>query len=453
MYDVKSYYNQAKNVVLNIPEMEAKVREATNDDAWGASSTLMQDIAQGTHNYQSFNEIMPTIYSRFMEKEAREWRQIYKALTLLEYLIKHGSERVVDDARAHISTIKMLRNFHYIDEKGKDQGINVRNRANELASLLTDVDKIRAERRKARANRNKYQGVEGGMFNTASGSRYGGFGSDSVGGSGGGSGSGSGGRYGGHGGGGEDEYRARTSSGFQDTQGRQSYDEYEGADDFDDRPPRTSSRGAAPPRAQPKAAAAKQPEAPAKVANLLDFDDDDEPVAAAAVTATATATASAPDAFGDDDFDDFQSAPVGANPPAAAAASPAAGANANLFALLDGSKPAAKPAPMASPQPPMGSMMGGNPGGMGSMMNSASPASPPAQSPPAKKPASAFDDLFSASLGAPQPKATGTKTIAEMEKEKAMHGLWGAPQAAAQPQPAQATASKPAASGFDDLLL
>lgn len=38
--------------------------------------------------------------------------------------MKHGSERVVDDARAHISTIKMLRNFHYIDEKGKDQGIN-----------------------------------------------------------------------------------------------------------------------------------------------------------------------------------------------------------------------------------------------------------------------------------------------------------------------------------------
>lgn len=34
MYDIKSYYNQAKNAVLNIPEMEAKVREATNDDPW-----------------------------------------------------------------------------------------------------------------------------------------------------------------------------------------------------------------------------------------------------------------------------------------------------------------------------------------------------------------------------------------------------------------------------------
>ena len=34
MYDVKSYYNQAKNMVLNVSETEAKVREATNDDPW-----------------------------------------------------------------------------------------------------------------------------------------------------------------------------------------------------------------------------------------------------------------------------------------------------------------------------------------------------------------------------------------------------------------------------------
>jgi len=38
--------------------------------------------------------------------------------------VKNGSERVVDDARGHIATIKILRNFHYIDEKAKDQGIN-----------------------------------------------------------------------------------------------------------------------------------------------------------------------------------------------------------------------------------------------------------------------------------------------------------------------------------------
>ena len=77
-----------------------------------------------TFNFQHFNEIMPGIYARFMEKEARQWREIYKALQLLEYLVKNGSERVVDDARSHVSTIKMLRNFHYIDDKGKDEGLN-----------------------------------------------------------------------------------------------------------------------------------------------------------------------------------------------------------------------------------------------------------------------------------------------------------------------------------------
>ena len=83
MYDVKSLYRQARNYALNVSEIEAKVDEATNDEPWGASSTLMQEIAQATNNFQDFNEIMPTIYRRFMEKEAREWRQIYKALQLL----------------------------------------------------------------------------------------------------------------------------------------------------------------------------------------------------------------------------------------------------------------------------------------------------------------------------------------------------------------------------------
>lgn len=152
-----------------------------------------------------------------MEKEARQWREIYKvrilllllqhistplrqALQLLEYLIKHGSERVIDDARSHISTLKMLRNFHYIDDKGKDEGVNgtslcchfilvvlsdptVRNRSRELVELLSDVEKIRGERRKAKANKHKYTGTgnDGGLSFSTGGSRYGGFGGDTLG--------------------------------------------------------------------------------------------------------------------------------------------------------------------------------------------------------------------------------------------------------------------------------
>ncbi|CAO3640083.1 unnamed protein product [Mucor hiemalis] len=175
-----------KSVVLNYTEMESKVHEATSNDPWGASSTLMQELAQGTYNYQYFNEIMPAIYRRFTEKESKQWRQIYKALVLLEFLIKNGTERVVDDARSHVSMIKVLRNFYYIDDKGKDEGLNVRNRAKEIVELLSSTDKIRSERKLAKKNRNKYVGVGSDSmsrgYGSPSSSRYAGFGSDSGGG-------------------------------------------------------------------------------------------------------------------------------------------------------------------------------------------------------------------------------------------------------------------------------
>ncbi|SCU80917.1 LANO_0B01508g1_1 [Lachancea nothofagi CBS 11611] len=162
LYDAKKYFRRAQNVVFNYTEMEAKVREATNNEPWGASSTLMEQVAQGTYNYREREEVLGMIFRRFTEKTASEWRQIYKALQLLEYLIRHGSERFIDDIRANLSLVKMLESFHYIDSQGRDQGINVRNRALELVKLLEDDSKIRSERKKARETAKKYKGVAGG---------------------------------------------------------------------------------------------------------------------------------------------------------------------------------------------------------------------------------------------------------------------------------------------------
>ncbi|KZT64169.1 ENTH-domain-containing protein [Daedalea quercina L-15889] len=363
MYDIKSMYNQAKNVVFNVSEMEAKVRDATNDEPWGASSTLMQEIAQGTFNFQNFNEIMPAIYARFMEKEARQWRQIYKALQLLEYLVKNGSERVVDDARSHIATIKMLRNFYYIDDKGKDQGLNVRNRSKELVELLSDVDKIRGERRKAKQNKSKYTGIGNDpMSFTSSGSRYGGFGSDSLGYSGGNySGGGySGGSYGGGGSGSYgDSYSGSSSNagGFRDDVGRRGFQEYDAGDD--EELPRRSNSVSSRPSAQRRGSAAqastatpvtpRAPEpSPAPVLDLLGMDDDFASVPPAtdkALPALGQQTAPIADAL-DDDFDDFQTAPT-VPPVAAAPAAPV---------LAQPQPPHQMAAPLFAQQAPLQSM-------------------------------------------------------------------------------------------------
>ncbi|KAK5055254.1 hypothetical protein LTR84_013004 [Exophiala bonariae] len=50
LYDLKAGVRKVQNAVMNLTEMESKVREATNGDPWGASASLMQEIAQGTHN-------------------------------------------------------------------------------------------------------------------------------------------------------------------------------------------------------------------------------------------------------------------------------------------------------------------------------------------------------------------------------------------------------------------
>jgi len=69
--------------------------------------------------------------------------------------------------------------------------ISVRNRSKEIVELLSDVEKIRTERRKAKTNKSKYTGVGSeGWGPSSTGTRYGGFGSDSFS-------SGGGGNYGG----------------------------------------------------------------------------------------------------------------------------------------------------------------------------------------------------------------------------------------------------------------
>ncbi|KAK5095925.1 Epsin-3, clathrin recruitment and traffic between the Golgi and endosome [Exophiala xenobiotica] len=332
LYDLKAGVRKVQNAVMNLTEMESMVREATNADPWGAPSSLMQQIASGTHNYQQLNEIMPMIYKRFTDKTAEEWRQIYKALQLLEFLVKNGSERVVDDARSHLSLIKMLRQFHYIDQNGKDQGINVRNRSAELGKLLSDVEMIRGERKKARANKNKYGGVEGGAglgagFSSGS-SRYGGFGSETGGFGGGGYGGevyGDGGGFGGQ----DPEFS------FQGTQRRgDDFEEYDAgeADESSStrRPAATTSTSRTKRESKPAAAAPPKKKEPEK--DLFSFDDDEPATMSGPSNGMAAASASsAMDDFGtlqsstaggDDDFDDFQSAT--SPPPAQASTNPLA---------------------------------------------------------------------------------------------------------------------------------
>lgn len=66
-----------KNIVHNYSEAEIKVREATSNDPWGPSSSLMSEIADLTYNVVAFSEIMSMIWKR-LNDHGKNWRHVYK---------------------------------------------------------------------------------------------------------------------------------------------------------------------------------------------------------------------------------------------------------------------------------------------------------------------------------------------------------------------------------------
>lgn len=71
-----------------------------------------------------------------------KWRNVYKALTVMEFLVKRGSEQCVAIARNDLTyRLEDLEGFQYVSPEGKDQGVNVRHRCDWLA-LCAGTDRL-----------------------------------------------------------------------------------------------------------------------------------------------------------------------------------------------------------------------------------------------------------------------------------------------------------------------
>ena len=72
---------------MNYSEVETRVREATNDDAWGPHGTLMKEIAQYTFTYEHFPEVMGMLWKRMLHENKKNWRRVYKVSTFCRILL------------------------------------------------------------------------------------------------------------------------------------------------------------------------------------------------------------------------------------------------------------------------------------------------------------------------------------------------------------------------------
>ncbi|KAK9714212.1 hypothetical protein RND81_06G079600 [Saponaria officinalis] len=165
--DIKRGVNKK---VLKVPSIEQKVLDATSNEPWGPHGALLADIAQASRNYHEYQIIMGVLWKRINDT-GKNWRHVYKALTVLDYLVAHGSERVIDDIKEHAYQISTLCDFQYIDSSGRDEGNNVRRKSQSLVALVSDKERIEEVRQKAASNRDKFRSTSavGGMYRPGSG--------------------------------------------------------------------------------------------------------------------------------------------------------------------------------------------------------------------------------------------------------------------------------------------
>ncbi|CAN6479391.1 unnamed protein product [Victoria cruziana] len=162
---VRDLKREVNKKVLKVPLIEQKVLDATSNEPWGPHGSHLADIAQATRNFHEYQMIMSVLWKR-VNDTGKNWRHVYKALTVLEYLVAHGSERVIDEIKEHAYQISTLSDFQYIDSSGRDQGSNVRKKSQSLVTLVNDKERIQEVRQKAHANRDKFR--TGGMHKSSS---------------------------------------------------------------------------------------------------------------------------------------------------------------------------------------------------------------------------------------------------------------------------------------------
>merc|ERR1719210_2097889 len=139
----------AGRVTLRESDLDKNLREATSNQNWGCPNSLLHDIARASHNYEDCQIVMQEIWAG-MQERGPKWRRVLKTLNLLEFLVKNGSERIIDDLRRDQYKIRSLMDFSF-QEDGKDKGAAVREKAKIVVELMGDMETLRSEREKARA--------------------------------------------------------------------------------------------------------------------------------------------------------------------------------------------------------------------------------------------------------------------------------------------------------------
>jgi len=146
---------EAKNWWNNYTEVQVLVREATSNDAWGPSTSVMNQICHEAEDVSNYNEMFNMIWKRLTDYE--HIKHVFKALVVIDYMMRHSNERFVTDIKLRSDVIRRLQQYKYFNE-GQDLGAEVRAKADAVIKLVDDMDYLIHERQVAEKLEGRLQG-------------------------------------------------------------------------------------------------------------------------------------------------------------------------------------------------------------------------------------------------------------------------------------------------------
>ncbi|XP_030924156.1 epsin-3 [Quercus lobata] len=156
-------YKNARLAFTDVTEAELLVEEATNNDPCSLDARIMTRIAEASLEIDDYWRIVDILHNRLSSNDWKRWRQSYKSLVLLGFLLTHGPEEFAEEFQCDTDVIQELGTFKHIDEKGFNWGISMQKKSDEILKLLGGGETLKQARLKALKVTKEIQGFGGSM--------------------------------------------------------------------------------------------------------------------------------------------------------------------------------------------------------------------------------------------------------------------------------------------------
>ncbi|KAA8527779.1 hypothetical protein F0562_035352 [Nyssa sinensis] len=135
--------------------------EATNNEPCSPDAKTMTTIAEASYDIDDYWRIVDVLHRRLDSIDWKQWRQSYKSLILLDFLLTHGPEDFAEEFQCDTDVIRELGAFKHKDEKGFDWGANMQKKSDRILELLQGGETLRQARLKALKITKEIQGFGG----------------------------------------------------------------------------------------------------------------------------------------------------------------------------------------------------------------------------------------------------------------------------------------------------